>query len=86
MRRQQKPQLFRTWQKKVCEERKAAYKIKTFLKKVSTARNPHMELLAEKKEDIRNSLHPPNELAPEALRELVSQEELDNSVEETDNE
>lgn len=83
VRKEQKPQLFRSWQKKVWEERKAAVKIKTFFKKVSTARNPHMELLTE---DIRNGLHPPNEPAPEPLQELVSQEELDNSVEETDNE
>ena len=82
VRREQKPQLFRTWQRKVWEERKAASKIKNFLKKVSTTRNPHMELLTERREEIRNTPHPQNE----PLQELVSQEELDNSVEETDNE
>lgn len=42
VRRQPKAQLFRTWQRKVQEERKAAEKIKTFMKKVSSTLAPNM--------------------------------------------
>lgn len=42
VRRQPKAQLFRTWQRKVQEERKAAEKIKTFMKKVSSTLAPNI--------------------------------------------
>ncbi len=44
MRREPKAQLFRTWQRKVHQERQAAEKIKSFMKKVSSSINPNMSM------------------------------------------
>ena len=52
VRRDQKAQLFRTWQRNVWEERKAAEKIKTFWKKKSTTRTPNPDKLERKPGDV----------------------------------
>lgn len=95
VRREQKAQLFRTWQRNVWEERKAATKIKTFWKKVSTLKSPNLDELDRKpgemlvQENLDSSgkrLSLPKEPVYEeqdnqTTQELDYSQELDNSVE-----
>ena len=50
VRREPKAQLFRTWQRNVHQERQAAEKIKTFMKKVSSVNNPNLGAAADRRQ------------------------------------
>lgn len=96
-RKEERSTLFRTWQQNVWDERKAADKIKSFWKKVSTLKSPNPDQLDRKQETLvqdkldssGSSTHLPKE--PELVaneqedqirqEELIKQQELDNSVE-----
>ena len=85
MRRDGRPAHFRTWQRHVWEERKAAAKIKSFWKKVSTLKSPNPDQLDRKLgdtlvQDKLDSSGSSTQLPKEPEQEVEEQEELDNSV------
>lgn len=91
MRREERSALFRTWQRNVLQEKKAAAKIKTFWKKVSTLKSPNPdeldrkpgEMLVQDKLDSSGSSLQPVPASP-LEEDQTRQEELDNSVEAED--